>query len=377
MYRVNNHALGGDVHESQWQSLYRVATNQGTQDRQDQGPSPLQRSNHAHSTFSSHKYPNGTESDENDWFTFDSKSSTEESENEPALSPPTKRKLPEPETEDPNLKKRKINDTPPVHSPPVSLFNPEPTPPMTPQKYVMSGPPPPTNPPTNPPPTRTSEINFLYPGQSYMMQTNLGPTQLTPGTGFPSDQLSPNASFHFPTPGLIDPRFLQQQQQTGMIFAPQQTLTNLNSSNQIDPNQKRTRSKPKPKIEEMDYIEGPEKARSRPTSRPSSLRNSLETPVFVAQQTQHDFDDNDSKKKRSRLPANAVSIFRQWFFNHLDKPYPSEEEKEDLARKTGLKLVQVNNWFTNARRRIVPRQTEDSTTTRPQPPQPLDHSTGS
>jgi len=61
-------------------------------------------------------------------------------------------------------------------------------------------------------------------------------------------------------------------------------------------------------------------------------------------------------KKRSRLPARSVALFRQWLFNHLDSPYPSEEEKEELAQKAGLKITQVNNWFTNARRRILPRE---------------------
>jgi hypothetical protein len=61
-------------------------------------------------------------------------------------------------------------------------------------------------------------------------------------------------------------------------------------------------------------------------------------------------------KKRSRLPPNSVAIFRHWLFNHLESPYPSEEEKEELASKAGLRITQVNNWFTNARRRILPRE---------------------
>jgi len=65
-------------------------------------------------------------------------------------------------------------------------------------------------------------------------------------------------------------------------------------------------------------------------------------------------------RKRSRLPPNSVAIFRNWLFNHLDSPYPSEDEKEELALKAGLRITQVNNWFTNARRRILPREDGDA-----------------
>jgi hypothetical protein len=65
---------------------------------------------------------------------------------------------------------------------------------------------------------------------------------------------------------------------------------------------------------------------------------------------------SDNSRKRSRLPPSSVAIFRHWLFNHLESPYPSEEEKEELAQKAGLRITQVNNWFTNARRRILPRE---------------------
>jgi len=40
-------------------------------------------------------------------------------------------------------------------------------------------------------------------------------------------------------------------------------------------------------------------------------------------------------------------------FQHLTHPYPSEDQKKQLAQDTGLSILQVNNWFINARRRIV------------------------
>ncbi|KAL2802159.1 hypothetical protein BJX63DRAFT_426271 [Aspergillus granulosus] len=53
---------------------------------------------------------------------------------------------------------------------------------------------------------------------------------------------------------------------------------------------------------------------------------------------------------RTRLPASAVKILRAWFEQHRHDPYPSDFEKEDLARRSGLTLTQVSNWFNNSRR---------------------------
>uniref|UniRef100_A0A8R1HI83 Homeobox protein unc-62 n=1 Tax=Caenorhabditis japonica TaxID=281687 RepID=A0A8R1HI83_CAEJA len=49
----------------------------------------------------------------------------------------------------------------------------------------------------------------------------------------------------------------------------------------------------------------------------------------------------------------AITKFRAWLFQNLTHPYPSEEQKKQLANETGLTILQVNNWFINARRRIV------------------------
>uniref|UniRef100_A0A8C0FDG5 Meis homeobox 2 n=1 Tax=Bubo bubo TaxID=30461 RepID=A0A8C0FDG5_BUBBB len=70
-----------------------------------------------------------------------------------------------------------------------------------------------------------------------------------------------------------------------------------------------------------------------------------------------DDDDPDKDKKRQKkrgiFPKVATNIMRAWLFQHLTHPYPSEEQKKQLAQDTGLTILQVNNWFINARRRIV------------------------
>uniref|UniRef100_A0A8C4I2M2 Myeloid ecotropic viral integration site 3 n=1 Tax=Dicentrarchus labrax TaxID=13489 RepID=A0A8C4I2M2_DICLA len=59
-------------------------------------------------------------------------------------------------------------------------------------------------------------------------------------------------------------------------------------------------------------------------------------------------DDSDrdrrNNKKRGIFPKVATNIMRAWLFQHLSHPYPSEEQKKQLAQDTGLTILQVNNW---------------------------------
>ncbi|XP_015763861.1 PREDICTED: homeobox protein Meis1-like isoform X3 [Acropora digitifera] len=83
---------------------------------------------------------------------------------------------------------------------------------------------------------------------------------------------------------------------------------------------------------------------------------SLNTSVGSEDGTGDNTDDEQSKKsqkKRGIFPKAATNIMKAWLFQHLTHPYPSEEQKRSLAQETGLTILQVNNWFINARRRIV------------------------
>jgi hypothetical protein len=85
-----------------------------------------------------------------------------------------------------------------------------------------------------------------------------------------------------------------------------------------------------------------------------------------------DAGDSKSKKRRGNLPKPVTDILRAWFHEHLDHPYPSEDDKQMLIARTGLTISQVcsrttvregspglsreqtSNWFINARRRQLP-----------------------
>lgn len=57
--------------------------------------------------------------------------------------------------------------------------------------------------------------------------------------------------------------------------------------------------------------------------------------------------------KRTNLAKEVVRVLNTWLLNHLDNPYPTAEEKQELLERTGLTKVQLSNWFINVRRRKV------------------------
>lgn len=59
-------------------------------------------------------------------------------------------------------------------------------------------------------------------------------------------------------------------------------------------------------------------------------------------------------RRRGNLPKDVTNILRNWLQVNINHPYPSEEDKMKLAAQTQLTMVQVSNWFINARRRNIP-----------------------
>lgn len=60
-----------------------------------------------------------------------------------------------------------------------------------------------------------------------------------------------------------------------------------------------------------------------------------------------------TKRPHAKLPQKATDILKKWLFEHVNNPYPDEDEKEQLSLLTDLTLTQVSNWFINARRRVL------------------------
>lgn len=64
---------------------------------------------------------------------------------------------------------------------------------------------------------------------------------------------------------------------------------------------------------------------------------------------------SERRVRRSNYSGIVVQILRQWLEANANHPYPTEEEKQTLSTYTGLNMTQINNWFINARRRILPK----------------------
>ncbi|KAF2001847.1 hypothetical protein P154DRAFT_153978 [Amniculicola lignicola CBS 123094] len=66
-------------------------------------------------------------------------------------------------------------------------------------------------------------------------------------------------------------------------------------------------------------------------------------------------EENETGQKKgaaaARFPRAAVNVLKTWMIQHIDHPYPTDEEKELLKVQTGLNVGQISNWMANTRRR--------------------------
>ncbi|NXW37077.1 PBX1 factor, partial [Phaetusa simplex] len=56
----------------------------------------------------------------------------------------------------------------------------------------------------------------------------------------------------------------------------------------------------------------------------------------------------DARRKRRNFNKQATEILNEYFYSHLSNPYPSEEAKEELAKKCGITVSQVRELRNNS-----------------------------
>ena len=59
------------------------------------------------------------------------------------------------------------------------------------------------------------------------------------------------------------------------------------------------------------------------------------------------------KGPNCKIPIESTCILQKWLLENFNDPYPSNAKKAEMARQSNLSIYQVNNWFINARERVV------------------------
>ena len=94
--------------------------------------------------------------------------------------------------------------------------------------------------------------------------------------------------------------------------------------------------------------------RAAPSSPTKSRKKSRTSATRITSTSSSSSMSGSARKKSRMLSQTQKSILHSWLHAHINHPYPSEEEKEELAIQTGLNKTRISTWFANARSRKVP-----------------------
>lgn len=76
------------------------------------------------------------------------------------------------------------------------------------------------------------------------------------------------------------------------------------------------------------------------------------TPVSEGKAFNFDTEsDHSSSGSKRYLSSHAKTVLSEWFRKHLYRPYPTYEEKKELAALCGISSAKVDTWFANKRNR--------------------------
>ncbi|KAG8175245.1 hypothetical protein JTE90_019403 [Oedothorax gibbosus] len=82
--------------------------------------------------------------------------------------------------------------------------------------------------------------------------------------------------------------------------------------------------------------------------------------IFTMSSTRKSSGDRTSSgSKRRNFSEGQTAVLKGWLNANLGHPYPTESEKLVLARKADLSKNQVNDYYTNARRRTYLKMCEE------------------
>ncbi|KAG2388070.1 hypothetical protein C9374_000920 [Naegleria lovaniensis] len=67
------------------------------------------------------------------------------------------------------------------------------------------------------------------------------------------------------------------------------------------------------------------------------------------------------KRKRSNFSKKDKELLIDWLHKHAEYPYPTDEEKEELLERVSMTKDQLETWFVNNRKRLLPSSTSRKT----------------
>ena len=62
-------------------------------------------------------------------------------------------------------------------------------------------------------------------------------------------------------------------------------------------------------------------------------------------------DLRETPRYRSNHPPYVISYLKRWLFTHRSHPYPSKDERQELAAVTGLTCEQISDWLVSSHAR--------------------------
>jgi hypothetical protein len=96
------------------------------------------------------------------------------------------------------------------------------------------------------------------------------------------------------------------------------------------------------------YLSG--ECTSSSVARPNTI-GSVSSEIVSSNNYRERADTDHHPSRQVGFHNASRSILHNWFMMHFDHPYPSEKEKRELVRQSGLTLRQVNDYFANKRMR--------------------------
>ncbi|KAI7829392.1 hypothetical protein BC939DRAFT_441761 [Gamsiella multidivaricata] len=69
-----------------------------------------------------------------------------------------------------------------------------------------------------------------------------------------------------------------------------------------------------------------------------------------------DLQSTNNPRVRRELKLHYTNILKKWIDDHAAHPFPSKKEKSELCKEASITERQLNNWFTNYRRRHRPQE---------------------